>query len=312
MAWSTPHVWSVGEVLTAANMNTYLSDNTTYLKSQTDLFNLAVYNNGSTTLNVGDVVILDTAYTSGLGVTLASGVSDPRVIGTVIGSAISGSASGLIWAPGFMKQTVNVTGAVTFGHSLVTAAGGHYAQDSGGGGASYGMLGWALAASTGGTASINALIRVNPQYYTFATTVTRTSSGVVTSNSTATVVSGAVSDGSNRCMVLFSFNNAVINGAKFNGSGFTSLQDGAAGKPYAGYLLPSAATADVQANYPTNNGLEGYVFLNGVNQTAPVGSSLGTGTATSSNGSVVVSCSPGDIVFACICSASTYTWRIIS
>jgi hypothetical protein len=33
MAWITPRVWSVGELLTAAHMNTYLSDNLSYLFS---------------------------------------------------------------------------------------------------------------------------------------------------------------------------------------------------------------------------------------------------------------------------------------
>lgn len=31
MAWSTPRTWSVGEALSAANMNTYISDNLSYL-----------------------------------------------------------------------------------------------------------------------------------------------------------------------------------------------------------------------------------------------------------------------------------------
>ena len=33
MAWNTPRTWTVGELLTAANMNTYVSNNLTYLKS---------------------------------------------------------------------------------------------------------------------------------------------------------------------------------------------------------------------------------------------------------------------------------------
>ena len=33
MAWSTPRVWAVGELVTAANMNTYLSNNLSYLFS---------------------------------------------------------------------------------------------------------------------------------------------------------------------------------------------------------------------------------------------------------------------------------------
>lgn len=33
MAWSAPRTWSVGELVTAANMNTYVSDNLAYLKT---------------------------------------------------------------------------------------------------------------------------------------------------------------------------------------------------------------------------------------------------------------------------------------
>ena len=33
MAWTTPYTWTVGEILTAAKMQTYVSDNLAYLKS---------------------------------------------------------------------------------------------------------------------------------------------------------------------------------------------------------------------------------------------------------------------------------------
>ncbi len=33
MSWSTPRTWAVGELVTAANMNTYISDNLSYLYS---------------------------------------------------------------------------------------------------------------------------------------------------------------------------------------------------------------------------------------------------------------------------------------
>lgn len=33
MAWTTPRTWAVGETLTAANLNTYLRDNTSFLGS---------------------------------------------------------------------------------------------------------------------------------------------------------------------------------------------------------------------------------------------------------------------------------------
>lgn len=41
MAWSVPRVWTVGEIVSAANMNTYISDNLTYLKSSAITLNAA-------------------------------------------------------------------------------------------------------------------------------------------------------------------------------------------------------------------------------------------------------------------------------
>jgi hypothetical protein len=306
MAWTSPYIYTTGQVLTAANLNTYLSDNTTYLKSQTDLFNLAVYNNGSTTLAVGAPVIFDSAYTSGLGVTQTTSNSDPRTIGVVIGSAISGSASGLIWAPGFMKQTVNVTGAVTFGHTLVSSTVAQYAVDSGGTGILTGMIGWALAASTGGTTSISALMKVNPTVYANAVSIGHSMGSTTSFGSPVTIFTSAVSDGNNRLMVGFGFSNLATYPSTFafDGHVFTSLQAGSTIATYAAYCLSTANTANVTANYTTNSGIGLEVLLNNVNQSTPVGT-LATATASSSLGSVVVNCSPGDFVLGCIAWPST-------
>lgn len=41
MAWTTPRTWTVGEVVTAAQMNEQLRDNLNYLKSRTDVADYA-------------------------------------------------------------------------------------------------------------------------------------------------------------------------------------------------------------------------------------------------------------------------------
>jgi hypothetical protein len=306
MAWTSVYTYTVGQVLTAANLNTYLSANTTYLKSQTDLFNLTVYNNGSTVLNVGAPVIFDPAYTAGLGVAYTTNAADPRIIGVVVNAAISGSASGLIWAPGYMIQNILVAGAVTFGHSLVSSTTPQYAQDSGGGGIVNGMLGWALAASTGGTATISALLKVQPQYYALASSVIRTqTNNNITFSSSAgaltTAISNAISDGNNKMMLVWGFNGAGASPATFgfNAGSFTQLQAGGALNPYFGYLLPSAATANITAYYGSYNGACVDVFLNGINQGSPVGTAAAASSTTASASvSVTIACNPGDLVIA--------------
>jgi hypothetical protein len=305
MAWSTPHTWTTGEVLTAANMNTYLSDNTTYLKSQTDLFNLAVYNNGSTTLAVGAPVIFDSAYTAGLGVTQTTSNSDPRTIGVVVTSAISGASAGKIWAPGYMIQSVLVSGVVTFGHSLVSSTVAQYAVDSNGAGIVPGMIGWALAASTGGTATINALIKVYPTVYVNAVTAAHYAGSTFASGSPATFYSVA-SDGNNRLLVVYAFDAQAGNpsGTAFSGTALSTGQAGSATNQYMGYLLSSAATANVTGTVSAS-GVASYVLFNGVNQSTPLGTVANANSASSSIGSVVISCSPGDYIVAGITFNST-------
>ena len=43
MAWTAPRTWVVGELVTAAIMNTHIRDNQIYLKSQTDLINTVTF-----------------------------------------------------------------------------------------------------------------------------------------------------------------------------------------------------------------------------------------------------------------------------
>jgi hypothetical protein len=132
---------------------------------------LIAYNNSGVTLNQGDVVCLDKSYTSGLGVCLASVVAARQTIGVVYSASIAAGGLGYI-AVGNI-QWINVgTGAVVFGHSLVAAAAGRYAQDSGRGSAVANMIGWALGASAGGYATqIQALITGNPDVFSTAVPV---------------------------------------------------------------------------------------------------------------------------------------------
>jgi hypothetical protein len=51
MAWSTPKTWAAGEVLTAANLNLYLRDNTEIMGASRPA--AKVYQTGTTTLTTG-------------------------------------------------------------------------------------------------------------------------------------------------------------------------------------------------------------------------------------------------------------------
>lgn len=54
MAWTAPLLWVTGTLVTAAQLNLYISDNDAYLKSQTDKLNLLKYNDVSAA-RAGDV-----------------------------------------------------------------------------------------------------------------------------------------------------------------------------------------------------------------------------------------------------------------
>ena len=286
-----------GDMWPAGSHNIML-DNIAYLKSQADLLFLTVRNNDASTINLGDPIVLDPSYTSGLAVKMPTAANDLRAFGVVVSTSIASGASGIV-AIGGTIQSINVTGAVIFGHSLVTSATAHYAQDSGGGGWGPGVLGFALAAQASGTGTISALISPYPLFYTAAQTIVRNQ----TKNppTTTIAITNAISDGTNRLLLLFdsAYTTENASAAVFSGSGFTTLQNsGSTGKVYFSYLLASAlATANITHSGTNADGLAAVIVLNGVNQTTPVGTSADA-NGTSVSPSVVVACSPGDLVIA--------------
>jgi hypothetical protein len=302
MAYTSPRVWTVGEGLTAAKLQA-VSDNITYLKSQTDLLYLTVYNNDAVTLSGGDPVSFDPSYTSGLGVVGSVVAGDQRCIGTVkAGTTISSHSTGLVLAPGFVIQAVNVTGVVAFGHTLVASASIHYAQDAGGSGQTPGMIGWALATNGGGTASINALIpRSNPQYFSLATSLgnTFTNTSESTSSGTTQTIASVVSNGSNRLLLLWESMTIGASAFIFNSQNFTLFQGGGTPSLPFAWIIPNAFTGDITGTHAAvrSGGVSAALLLNGVNQSTPTrtyAAANGVGTAVS----VVVPSMPGDMVFA--------------
>jgi len=200
-----------------------------------------------------------------------------------------------------------VTGTVVFGHSLVSSASAHYAQDSGGGGYGPGVIGWALAAQASGTGTINAFIMPYPYYYSLATSIIRTQTKTdISAGASVTAIASAISDGSNRLMLVFGIGDSANKPVtfKFNTSeAFTQLQAGNNGVPFVGHLAsPTLTTANIIGDYSSITTGYGFcieVFLNGVYTVTPVGT-LGTGSGSSTTPSLVVSCSPGDLVIGTV------------
>ena len=299
MTYTTQAHVAFGDMWTAGSHNILL-DNIAYLKSQTDLLFVTARNNDGATINVGDPVVLDPSYISGLAVKMATAANDMRAFGVVVGASVASGANG-IFAIGGSIQNINVTGAVVFGHSLVASATAHYAQDSGGGGWGPGVIGFALATQASGTGTISALIKPYPLFYSLATTIIRTQTNNAVSNASGsiTAITSAISDGTNRLMLLFVHVNTTLSAGLFNAGSFTAFQNGAAGVEYFGYLLASAATANITitsgGGAATNDAV--VVFLNGVNGGTPVGT-YAAANASSASVSLVVPSVAGDLVVA--------------
>jgi hypothetical protein len=184
MAWTTPYTYTPGETLTAAKLNT-MEDNFTYLKSQTDLLYVTVYNNDGSTLNQGDVVVWDKSYTAAVAVKTTTYANDPRVAGIVVSSSISSGATGVIArGDAVLYANINCAGVVTFGHSLVTSTTAHYAADSGGFGfAPTGCCGIATASKGAGNGQVMSLVKIKSEV--FGTAVNYEGSNNAYTNSSA-------------------------------------------------------------------------------------------------------------------------------
>jgi hypothetical protein len=260
------------------------------------------YNNDGTALAYGDPVAIDPSYTSGLAVKMPTSTGDLRVCGVALAPIASGSSGPI--SMGDNVQSINVTGTVVFGHSLVSSASAHYAQDSGGGGWGPGVIGFALGAQASGTGTISALIKPYPLYYGLGTTIIR-SAGNPSVGIGGPLFTSAISDGTNRLMLVFASDSGAISGVAFNAGSFTAFQ----GNPYFGYLLPSAANANITASSFPNNGSAIEVFLNGVNQGTPVGT-YAAASGSSTTPSVTINCNPGDLVVAGFVVQGNATWSV--
>jgi hypothetical protein len=305
MTWTAIYTYTVGQTLTAANLNTYLSGNTQYLKSQTDILSISAYNNDSITLNQYDPIVWDPLYTSGLGVKSTTNSPDYRATGIVISSSISSHATGLVYFPGFYLTNINVTGAVAFGHSLITSASAHYAADSGGGGNDYGTLGWALGTSPSGNATISALLRAYPLFFTAAQVVTnKYGANDIPSTTLQTFNANVANATANQLLLFFAYNSTALTSPTWNSLTPTLVASDASNQAYIGYLLgSSAATSNFQGtfNNTSQNGTAVTLALNGVNQ----GGGANTFGAWAHQGgsgavNVTVACAPGDYVILCV------------
>jgi len=94
MAWSTPRTWVAGEIVTAANLNTYVSDNLTYIKDRLDgtakqyIRTATNYTTTSTSLVDVDGTNLALTFTTDGGdvmVTFAGYISNGNNVDTTIG-----------------------------------------------------------------------------------------------------------------------------------------------------------------------------------------------------------------------------------
>ena len=311
MAYTTPRVWAVGEGLTAAKLQA-VSDNITYLKSQTDMIYVAVYNNDASTLNQFDAIVIDPSYTSGLAVKTSTNVGDMRAFGVVISASISSHSTGIV-AFGRLITQINVNGAVVFGHSLIIGANAHYAQDSGGGGTGYGVIGFALAANASGNATIAVLLDPHPLFMTAAQVITQ-KYGIV--DSASSTISNVVNVTPNQCLLFCElWYSGSFSAPLWNSLTPTQIQAASPGSiPYVGILIGAgAATANFTAT-GTPTAASGYaVALNGINQGT---GSLTYGTLANSHSnsagamSITVTCVPGDLVLCFVTIAAQSTTGI--
>lgn len=89
MAWTTPKTWSVGEVLTSSDMNTYVSNNTADLR----LLNESGTATGNYTLALGDEFSVVAMNASGSAtVTVPAGTAVAFPTGTIVNVYNMGTA----------------------------------------------------------------------------------------------------------------------------------------------------------------------------------------------------------------------------
>ena len=117
MAWSTPRTWTVGEVLTAANMNTYISNNLAYLHGDAGV---------AIDLSAGGQGLNAIAFSTGNANGAMSGPQGMWIGSAGIATAAGGSAgqgvfsSGVV-ADGQPRHVATADGGHTWGSGAATA-----------------------------------------------------------------------------------------------------------------------------------------------------------------------------------------------
>ena len=107
MAWTAPKTWSVGEVLTSSDMNTYVSDNTADLR----LLNESGTATGNYTLALGDEFSVVAMNASGSAtVTVPAGTAVAFPIGAVVN--VYNLGAGTVTVEGASGVTVRNAGDV--------------------------------------------------------------------------------------------------------------------------------------------------------------------------------------------------------
>lgn len=104
-SWSDPKTFVTGEVLTSVDMNTYLSDNLTFIKTQTD-FSVKT---DSHTLALADAgKVLEMGKATAQDVTIPKNTTTDFPIGTVV--TVVQTGAGQVTIKGATDVTVNAAG----------------------------------------------------------------------------------------------------------------------------------------------------------------------------------------------------------
>ncbi len=110
MAWSTPRSWTTGEVVTASLMNTYVSDNDSYLAERTIINRVAITSAQSPYVVPGWGYHVDVDASGGpVTVNLPTAASKP---GALIEVRKTDNSANTVTVDGYGSETIN--GATTF------------------------------------------------------------------------------------------------------------------------------------------------------------------------------------------------------
>jgi len=321
MAWTTPYTWTVGEILTAAKMQTYVSDNLAFLKTQTDADMQAVTNKSGGTLAVGDVVIWDTANATAVKVTTTA--RDGRAAGVVL---IGGSDNTTVYlVPYGHLATVNVQGNVNIGQALVTSTTTNRAAAAGGA-TQFGLIGYATTSYGGGGAGTVTAI-ICPTFDQYAAQIIVEGAVAVVCTNTDAGASGSLVCGSNTNRVVICLLSAVYNAGVLNfgpptvgGVAMTAFDSERSGWAAATanerfrayyYIAPATGTVTVAtgpiacSSAADDGGVALFIALSGVVQTSPVRTATYSNPTTSTPSVSCTNAVAGDLVVSGVVHGNT-------